>query len=229
MPNPVPSVAPYSVYSTFSLESNRFHLHCTDCSIADLLGCSRIVPPQLPTRRAAPLGGSTRRAALLMGDRALDCACPCGHLFRGISFVYRDTTMKLSVAANWDLELLEGLAQIPEVTSVYAKLPYDLVGGGRAGSVLPSVDMDTAAAYIREAHKRGLQFSYLINAPCLGNLEQTHEGKTRLLDFVGKLVEMDVDSVSISNLALVSLVRHNYPRLSVRGSVLSWPTNLPRL
>ena len=137
--------------------------------------------------------------------------------------------MKLSVAANWDLELLEGLAQIPEVTSVYAKLPYDLVGGGRAGSVLPSVDMDTAAAYIREAHKRGLQFSYLINAPCLGNLEQTHEGKTRLLNFVGRLVEMGVDNVSISNLALVSLVRHNYPRLSVRGSVLSWPTNLPRL
>jgi collagenase-like PrtC family protease len=137
--------------------------------------------------------------------------------------------MKLSVAANWDLELLEGLAQIPEVTSVYAKLPYDLVGGGRAGSVLPSVDMDTAASYIREVHRRGLQFSYLINAPCLGNLEQTQEGKLRLLEFVGKLIEIGVDNVSISNLALVSLVRHNYPNLSIRGSVLSWPTNLPRL
>jgi hypothetical protein len=72
--------------------------------------------------------------------------------------------MKLSVAANWDIELLDGLAQIPEVTSVYAKLPYDLVGGGRAGSVLPSVDLDTAAAYIQAAHKRGLSFSYLLNA-----------------------------------------------------------------
>jgi len=137
--------------------------------------------------------------------------------------------MKLSIAANWDIELLDGLAQIPEVTSIYAKLPYDLVGGGRAGSVLPSVDLETAAAYIQAAHKRGLSFSYLLNAPCLGNLEQTQEGKERLLAFIGRLVELGVDNVSITNLALVALVRRNYPELSIRGSVLSWPTNLPRL
>ena len=137
--------------------------------------------------------------------------------------------MKLSVAANWDFELLDGLAQIPEAVSVYAKLPYDIVGGGRAGSVLPGVSWETAAAYIRAAHERGLSFSYLLNAPCLGNLEQTREGKEQLLAFVGKLVDLGVDSVSISNLALIALVRRNFPELSIRGSVLSWPTNLPRL
>lgn len=137
--------------------------------------------------------------------------------------------MKLSVAANWDIELLDGLAQIPEVTSIYAKLPYDIVGGGRAGSVLPAVDIAAAADYIKAAHDRGLSFSYLLNAPCLGNLEQTQEGKERLLAFVGRLVEIGVDNVSVSNLALAALIRRNYPALSVRGSVLSWPTNLPRL
>ncbi len=137
--------------------------------------------------------------------------------------------MKLSVAANWDFELLDGLAQIPEVTSVFAKLPYDIVGGGRAGAVLPSVTIDTAAAYIQAAHERGLSFSYLLNAPCLGNLEQTKEGKEQLLAFVGRLIEIGVDNVSISNMALVTLIRRNYPSLSIRGSVLSWPTNLPRL
>lgn len=136
--------------------------------------------------------------------------------------------MKLSVAANWDMELLDGLAQIPEVASIYAKLPFDLVGGGRAGSVLPSVDQDVAA-YIRAAQQRGLSFCYLLNAPCLGNLEQTQEGKERLIAFVGSLVELGVDSLGISNLALAALVRRNYPDLSIRGSVLSWPTNLPRL
>jgi collagenase-like PrtC family protease len=137
--------------------------------------------------------------------------------------------VKLSVAANWDLELLDGLARIPEVASVYAKLPYDIVGGGRAGSVLPSVDMAAAAAYVKAAHDRGLSFSYLLNAPCLGNLEQTREGKERLLAFVGELIDIGVDNVSVSNLALVALIRRNFPALSVRGSVLSWPTNLPRL
>jgi len=137
--------------------------------------------------------------------------------------------MKLSVAANWDMELLEGLAGIPEVTSIYAKLPFDIVGGGRAGMVVPSVDWESATAYIRAAHDRDLSFCYLINAPCLGNLEQTQEGKKQILKFVGQLVDIGVDSVSIANLAVLSLVRHNFPNLAIRGSVLSWPTNLSRL
>ncbi len=137
--------------------------------------------------------------------------------------------MKLSVAANWDMSLLDGLANIPEVTSIYAKLPFDVVGGGRAGIVLPTIDWDSAVAYIDAAHERGLSFCYLINAPCLGNLEQTAEGKKQLLSFVGQLVDVGVDSVSIANLAIVALVRHNFPALAIRGSVLSWPTNLPRL
>ncbi len=137
--------------------------------------------------------------------------------------------MKLSVASNWDMELLEGLADIPEVTSIYAKLPFDLMGGGRAGIVVPSVDWDSAAAYIRAAHQYGLSFCYLINAPCLNNLEQTQEGKRQILAFMGQLVDMGVDSVSIANLAVVALIRRNFPDLAVRGSVLSWPTNLSRL
>ena len=137
--------------------------------------------------------------------------------------------MKLSVASNWDMELLDGLTGIPEVTSIYAKLPFDVVGGGRAGMVLPTVDWEFAADYVQAAQQRGLSFCYLINAPCLGNLEQSQEGKKQILTFIGRLVDMGVDSVSIANLAVVALVRHNFPDLAIRGSVLSWPTNLPRL
>jgi collagenase-like PrtC family protease len=137
--------------------------------------------------------------------------------------------MKLSVAANWDMTLLDGLANIPEVTSIYAKMPFDVVGGGRAGIVLPSVDWDAAVDYIHAAHRRGLSFCYLINAPCLGNLEQTEEGKKQILSFIGQLVDIGVDSVSIAHLGIVALARRNFPNLSIRGSVLSWPTNLTRL
>jgi len=137
--------------------------------------------------------------------------------------------MKLSVAANWDMELLEGLETIPEVTSIYAKLPFDIIGGGRAGIVVPSVDWESAEAYVRASHERGLSFCYLLNAPCLGNLEQTKEGKQQILAFIAQLIDMGVDSVSIANLAVVALVRRNFPNLAIRGSVLSWPTNLPRL
>jgi len=137
--------------------------------------------------------------------------------------------MQLSVAANWDMALLDGLAEIPEVTSIYAKMPFDVVGGGRAGTVLPSVDWDHAATYIASAKRRGLSFCYLINAPCLGNLEQSENGKREILSLVGRLVEMGVASVSIANLSVAALIRRNFPSLSIRGSVLSWPTSLTRL
>ena len=137
--------------------------------------------------------------------------------------------MKLSVAANWDMELLDGLKTIPEVTSIYAKLPFDVMGGGRAGIVVPSVDWDAAATYIKAARKNGLSFCYLLNAPCLGNMEQTQEGKKDILDLIGQLVDIGVDSVSIANLAVITMVRKNFPELAIRGSVLSWPTSLPRL
>ena len=94
---------------------------------------------------------------------------------------------------------------------------------------MPSVDWDQAEAYIRATHERGLSFCYLINAPCLGNLEQTKEGKKQIFAFIEQLINMGVDSISIANLAVVALVRRNFPNLSIRGSVSSWPTNLPRL
>ncbi len=137
--------------------------------------------------------------------------------------------MKLSVAANWDMDLLEGLGNIPEVNSIYAKLPFDVIGGGRAGIVVPNVKWAFAEQYIREAHERDIAFCYLLNAPCLGNLEQTREGKEEILSFIGQLTDIGVDSVSIANLAVVALVRRNFPDLAIRGSVLSWPTNLSRL
>jgi collagenase-like PrtC family protease len=137
--------------------------------------------------------------------------------------------VRLTLPTNWDAELLDGVSQIPEVTSLYGKLPFDLVGGGRAGSVLPPVAWDRAAAHIRAVRDRGLSFCYLLNAPCLGNLEQTRQGKSELLLLVRQLADMGVDTVSIANLALVSLVRRNFPDLRIRGSVLSWPTNLARL
>ncbi len=91
------------------------------------------------------------------------------------------------------------------------------------------MDWDSATAYISAAQQRSLSFCYLINAPCLGSLEQTDEGKKQIVSFIGQLIEMGVDSVSIANLAVVALVRRNFPKLAIRGSVLSWPTNLQRL
>ena len=69
--------------------------------------------------------------------------------------------MKLSVAANYDLDLISKLAG-SAVTEVYGKFPADLVGGGRPsymGTPLTSRDL---AAYVADLnrHDIGLQLRH---------------------------------------------------------------------
>ncbi len=80
--------------------------------------------------------------------------------------------MRLTVASNWDTELLDGLKEFPSVKQVFAKMPIDVIGGGRCHLVLPTIDREGVKQYVEEAHRRGLKFIYVLNANCIGNQEQ---------------------------------------------------------
>jgi hypothetical protein len=77
--------------------------------------------------------------------------------------------MKLRVGANWDISFLDAVKGT-SVDTLFGKLPFDVVGGARPGFVLPQVDRNDIEKYIRACHERELEFSYLLNAPCLGRL-----------------------------------------------------------
>ena len=79
--------------------------------------------------------------------------------------------MKLRVGANWDIAFLDAVKGT-SVDALFGKLPFDIVGGARPGFVLPQVNRNVIEKYIQACHERGLEFSYLLNAPCLGNLDR---------------------------------------------------------
>jgi len=83
--------------------------------------------------------------------------------------------MKLRVGSNWDFALIDALQDTP-VDALFGKLPFDIVGGARPGFVLPQIDRDYVKRYIQACHEKGLEFSYLLNAPCLGNLQYSRKG-----------------------------------------------------
>ncbi len=74
--------------------------------------------------------------------------------------------MKLRVGANWDIAFLDAVKGT-SVDALFGKLPFDIVGGARPGFVLPQVDRKMINQYIQACHERGLEFSYLLNAPAL--------------------------------------------------------------
>ena len=125
--------------------------------------------------------------------------------------------MKLRVGANWDISFLDAVKGT-SVDALFGKLPFDIVGGARPGFVLPQVDRNDVKEYIQACHQRGLEFSYLLNAPCLGNLQYSRKGYRQLIDLLGWIDQSGADSVTVGVPYLIDLVKKRFPRLKVKVS-----------
>jgi collagenase-like PrtC family protease len=125
--------------------------------------------------------------------------------------------MKLRVGANWDIAFLDAVKGT-SVDALFGKLPFDIVGGARPGFVLPQVDRTVIEQYIQACHERGLTFSYLLNAPCLGNLQYSKKGYGQLIELLEWIDQSGADSVTVGMPYLIDLVRERFPRLKVKVS-----------
>jgi collagenase-like PrtC family protease len=125
--------------------------------------------------------------------------------------------MKLRVGANWDIAFLDAVKGT-SVDALFGKLPFDIVGGARPGFVLPQIERTDVEAYIKACHDRGLEFSYLLNAPCLGNLQYSKKGYGQLIELLEWIDHARADSVTVGIPYLVDLARKRFPRLKVKVS-----------
>ena len=137
-------------------------------------------------------------------------------------------SIRFSLATNFDPELPSQVAPFG-VFELYGKLPYDVVGGGRAGYMLPRVNRRHLARHVEACREAGLQFNYLLNALCLNNEEYTRRGQRRirqLLDWIG---EIGVRSVTVANPFLLRFIKRHYPEFEVRVSVFTAVNDIRRV
>jgi collagenase-like PrtC family protease len=125
--------------------------------------------------------------------------------------------MKIRLGSNWDLSSLDALKGT-SVDALFGKLPFDVVGGARPGFVLPQVNRNYVGRYIKACHERGLEFSYLLNAPCLGNLQYSKKGYGQIIELLEWIDQSGADAVTIGLPYLIDLVRKRFPRLKVKVS-----------
>ncbi len=125
--------------------------------------------------------------------------------------------MKLSVACNFDPELIEGLRGYP-VYEVYGKLTSDFFGGGRPSFYLPEIDKKKLEDYVKLTHDAGIEFNYLLNATSMGNREFTREGQRELRKILDWLSEIGVDSITTASLFFLKTIKRRYPHFKVRIS-----------
>jgi collagenase-like PrtC family protease len=134
-------------------------------------------------------------------------------------------TMQLSVPTNWDPALLDQLGGLP-VYELFGALAQDPVGSGRARLILPQVEQAKARCHVEDAHARGFGFNYLLNAPCMGNMEYDKHTHANLLEHLAWIDAIGVDSVTVTMPYLLRIIKRQFPRLRVKVSVIAQINNV---
>ena len=128
---------------------------------------------------------------------------------------------KWVIPAFWDggfLEELDNQGLSQHVYEVYGSLPASAMGTMLTRASLPEVTPEEIRDFVGKLHSMNIKFSYALNALAMGNLEYTDEGKKQIFAFLEWLVEIEVDSVIVSNPLLAALIREYFPSFEISVS-----------
>ncbi|HUX98580.1 MAG TPA: U32 family peptidase [Candidatus Deferrimicrobium sp.] len=135
--------------------------------------------------------------------------------------------MQFTVATNWDPELIEQLAKLP-VRDIYGVANHSIVGSGRPSIIVSEVSEDAIADYIKKVHEKKIQFSYLLNAPCMNNQEYDKKYHRKLIDYIQWISDIGADSVTVSIPLLIQMIKEQFPKLKIRVSTISHVNSVNR-
>lgn len=135
--------------------------------------------------------------------------------------------MKFCIATTWDDGLIHGLKEIEifsresKVYELFGSLPVSTVGSGREAISVPMISREKVANHIELAHSFGIKFNYLINASCMGNKEFSLEGYNELMEYLGWLKEIGVETFTVTIPLLIEIVRNQFPRAEISVSTIN--------
>jgi len=128
--------------------------------------------------------------------------------------------MRLSVATNFEPELIDGLKGAP-VLEMYGKLRMDAIGGGRAPYQLAPITRKQLETHVEQVHRAGFEFNYLLNSSCQGNREITRKGQREIESLLGWINSIHIDSVTVASPFLLKMIKQRYPHIKVRISLFA--------
>jgi len=136
--------------------------------------------------------------------------------------------MRLLAPINWDTELIPPLSQIKADIQIFGVLPTSMMGSGMSGPDIPQMTTQQAREYINMAHYADLTFNYLLNAPCMNNMEWHQDIHRELLQHLEWLSDAEVDSVTVAIPYLLELVKSQFPHLKVEVSTIAHVNSVAR-
>ncbi len=136
--------------------------------------------------------------------------------------------MRLLAPTNWDENLIAPLSKMEADIQIYGVLPTSMIGSGGKGPDIPKLPKEQAGKYIKLAHSAGLTFDYLLNAPCMNNMEWDEDAHRELLKHLEWISNAGVGSVTVTIPYLLELIKKQFPHLSVRVSTIAKVNSVAR-
>lgn len=128
--------------------------------------------------------------------------------------------MKICISSQWDNELLSEYAKLG-VNEIYCSLRVATIGSARPAVCLPDATVGEARKHIALAHSLGMEFNYVANSSCLGNIEFSQKGRDNLIEFFELVDSLGVDIVTLAVPYLIELVKKEFPRLKIKVSEIA--------
>lgn len=132
--------------------------------------------------------------------------------------------MKLSVPHNWQNDLVDSMV-LTYVDEFYGKLDVDILGGGRSSNICPPVSKEIFQQEIQKIHDKNIKFNYLLNSSCLDNQELSNSMQRRLTKLLDWLVDLSVDSVTITLPYILGFIKRNYSNFKICISTMAQVDN----
>jgi collagenase-like PrtC family protease len=125
--------------------------------------------------------------------------------------------VQLSVGTNWDPAVPAACAGTA-VGDFFASARRTAIGSGRPAENLPDPDRAAMEQHIREVHRAGCTFSYLLNPPWADGLEFDPAVRMALVEELEWLRANGVDYVVVAIPYLMEFVRTHFPNFKIKAS-----------
>ena len=105
---------------------------------------------------------------------------------------------------------------------------FSIVGHGRPSFLIKEITPEEIAEYINLVHKSNMKFSYLLNAPCMSNMEYESTYHRKLIEHLQWISDIGSDYVIVTIPFLMQIIKEQFPNLKIRVSTISHVNSVNR-
>jgi collagenase-like PrtC family protease len=144
----------------------------------------------------------------------------------------RGDLMRISLACNWKLDLLNCIANKLDlresVYDLYGTHDFSFTGSGRPFFLMPKKTNSEVEEYINKIHDLNLKFTWLWNGGCLGYYKFNSTEQSKALNELDWLEDLGVEYLTISDPYLAKFVKTYHPKMNLKVSVIAEINSLSR-